>query len=283
MDNSRQNKDNSEHVGWGKLASGERMPAIGTGGPALVSPSCPSFTDNRQLHGGPSLASRSCPTLPILDSTMNARSVSDTPEAETLDALFRALSERAEPVTTGLLCRALKDVAPCSEKKAGELLEQQVKLGRVFRFVPVQRKAVRYWHADLATYSRQAMLSALEKPQSASDLEKALAKRLGDLTKRQRQELLDRLMEERRVYAHPKLPSGRAVKYSIHIPDPSDYLRASIGRLLKQIESTAGKLTQFGVSAHQTLEAAIRLLVQRSAFSGQLSAFERRLYSSRSA
>ncbi|MGO8748516.1 MAG: hypothetical protein ACLQNE_21280 [Thermoguttaceae bacterium] len=191
---------------------------------------------------------------------MATRASSIAPEAEILDALLRALAAADEPMTAAALHRGLKGCVRCSESRARTILQGQAELGRIFQFAPYFGKAPRYWHADLATYAEQAMLRVLEKPQSATALEQSLAKRLADLSKAQRQGLLNRLVEEGRALAHPKLPGGKACKYCVHPPDPRDYLRAAIARLRKQIDQTGSRLAPLGVSTEQLFAAAIELL-----------------------
>jgi len=183
------------------------------------------------------------------------------PEADVEQVLFGLLDGASEPQTASQLSGRLEGPLRPLGRQLPALLEEQARAGRLVRFAPFRGKASRYWTRDHAAYARGLIHGALaEKPRSASDLEKSVAKRLGDLTKAQRQALLDQMVAEGKVYRLPNLPGSRTPRYSLSPPDPRDYLRTPVGRLRKQIERLAEGLARFGVTPEDTFSAAVELL-----------------------
>ena len=181
-----------------------------------------------------------------------------TLEADVGQVIVGLLEGADEPQTASQLSGRLEGPLRRLGRQLPELLEGQARAGRVVRFAPFRGKAPRYWTRDHAAYARGLIRAALaERPRSGSDLEKAVAKRLGDLTKAQRQAILDQMVAERKVYRLPNLPGSRAPRYSLSPPDPRDYLRTPVGRLRKQIERLAEELARFGVAPEETFSAAV--------------------------
>ena len=129
-----------------------------------------------------------------------------------------------------------------------------------FNSLPISAKCRGIGMPIWATYAEQAMLAGAGETPIGNRLGAKLGQCLADLSKAQRQGLLNRLVEEGRRPAHPKLPGGKACKYCVHPPDPRDYLRAAIARLRKQIDQTGSRLAPLGVSTEQLFAAAIELL-----------------------
>ncbi len=184
-----------------------------------------------------------------------------TAETDVGEALFGLLQGAAEPQTASQLSGRLTGPMRPLGRQLPALLEEQIRARRLVRFAPFRGKALRYWTRDHAAYARGLIQAALaDKPRSASDLEKSIAKRLADLTKAQRQAILDQMVAERKVYRLPNLPGSRTPRYSLSPPDPRDYLRTPVGRLRRQIERLAEELARFGVATEDTFSAAVELL-----------------------
>ena len=184
-----------------------------------------------------------------------------TPEADPNQVLWDLLAGSGEPQTAAQLSGRLKGLPRPLVRQVPAALEGQVAAGRLTRFAPFRGKAPRYWTLDHATYGRSLIEQALANgPRTATDLEKSIAKRLGDLAKARRQALLDQMVAEGRIYRLPSLPGSRSTRYSLSPPDPRDYLRTPVSRLRHQLDRLAEELARFGVTPEETFSAAVELL-----------------------
>jgi hypothetical protein len=199
-----------------------------------------------------------------------------TPDSDLKQVVWSLLCGAEEPWTASQLSSRLEGSLKRLSRQLPALLDEQARAGRLVRFAPFRGKAPRYWTRDHASYARGLIQGALsEKPRKSSDLEKAIAKRLGDLTKAQRQAILDQMVAEEKVYRLPNLPGSRTPRYSLAPPDPRDYLRTPMNRLRRQVERLAQTLASFGVTPEQTFSAAVELLGWKAADAAAQSAATR--------
>ena len=142
-----------------------------------------------------------------------------TPDSDLKQVVWSLLCGAEEPWTASQLSSRLEGSLKRLSRQLPALLDEQARAGRLVRFAPFRGKAPRYWTRDHASYARGLIQGALsEKPRTSSDLEKAIAKRLGDLTKAQRQAILDQMVAEEKVYRLPNLPGSRTPRYSLARP-----------------------------------------------------------------
>ena len=180
---------------------------------------------------------------------MATKQPAGTPETDLAQALWDLLSSAGEPQTASQLSGRLKEVPRPLVRQVPAILEGQVAAGRLTRFAPFRGKAPRYWTRDHATYARSLIEQALANgPRTSSDLEKAIAKRLGDFTKPQRQAVLDQMVAEGKVYRLPNLPGSRSTRYSLLAARPAGLPEDPGEPAPAQLDRLAKELARFGVA-----------------------------------
>lgn len=179
------------------------------------------------------------------------------PDDEILAQVQAVLDRSPEPVPSTKVASELKSVG-LPAKQWPEFLQRQAEAGKLHRFSPLRGTALRYWTRDLAAYARHVCLAAFAKgPQSAANVEKAMAKPLKELSKAQRQEVLDRLVREKMVFELPKLGGSKTRRYSTSPPDPREYVAAPAIAFRKKLDEVVRLLAAFGIPREQIVGAAL--------------------------
>jgi hypothetical protein len=183
------------------------------------------------------------------------------PESDVVEVILKTLQQAEEPLTLNYIHRSLRGPYRLCEEELRKLLQEQVAAARIFRFSPYKSKSPRFWHRDADTYARMSIVRVLNAGALKQlELEAKLSKRLADCPKTRRREILQQVLDEGQVVELPCLPGSRTVRYSVHRPDPRDYLRRLIGDFVRKIEQQSDRLLAVGVSQEATLAAARELL-----------------------
>ncbi len=183
--------------------------------------------------------------------------------SDTSELVLKVLEQFSSPMPVAKIRAALPKGSSLSDDLLLAALEQLASLKRIFRYCPYRCETARYWHANLATYVQQEIISVLKDfPLSFAVLDGKLAKRLADCPQAQRKEILERMIREGQVYQLPLLPGERTVLYSSAPPDPKNYMRSPMGAFVRSLVQVAKLLEPAGVPEEQTYTAASELLQQ---------------------
>ncbi len=195
--------------------------------------------------------------------------------SDTVDVVIKALRQVGEPVTAKKLRDQLRGPHRLSAEALTELLERQVAAGRLYRFLPYVSKMPRYGTDDHQQHACRVMEMVLATgPHTLQALQQRVTKRLADCPPSRRKELLESLVSEGRVRHLPPVPGSRTLRYGIHPPDPSEYVRKFVTDFLNRVQKQANQLALAGVGKQATWEAARQLLLDGLGANGPLATVE---------
>src|SRR5262245_24734182 len=127
--------------------------------------------------------------------------------SEAVACALRALQQSAQPLTVAKLAKAIPKSALKSKQDLPELLEQMVRAGEIRSH---KARSSVYWLPSLEGQASERILEALnEIPLTQTDLKSKLRSLLIGWPQTKRDEMLARLIKERRVYKVPPL-TGKA-------------------------------------------------------------------------
>jgi hypothetical protein len=174
-----------------------------------------------------------------------------SPHPEAVACALRALRESAQPLTVAKLAKAVPKSALKSKKDLPELLEQMVRAGQVRSH---KARSSVYWLPDLEGQASERILEALsEIPLTQTDLKSKLRSLLIGWPQTKRDEMLARLIREKRVYKVPPL-TGKAFLLSARDEaTPQDYVRLAL-------QLAADRLKTKGLTVEQVMAVAREVL-----------------------
>src|SRR5215510_16618937 len=130
-----------------------------------------------------------------------------TSHSEAVACVLRALQQSAQPMTVAKLAKAIPKSSLKSKKDLPELLEQMVRAGQIRSH---RARSSVYWEPNLEEQASERILEALsEIPLTQTDLKSKLRSLLIGWPQAKRDEMLARLIKEKRVYKVPPL-AGKA-------------------------------------------------------------------------
>ena len=174
---------------------------------------------------------------------------SSPPEA--VACALRALRESAQPLTVAKLAKAIPKSALKSKKDLPELLEQMVRAGQVRSH---KARSSVYWLPDLEDQASERILEALnEIPLTQTDLKSKLRSLLIGWPQTKRDEMLARLIKEKRVYKVPPLTGKAALLSARDEATPQDYVRLAL-------QLAVARLKTRGLTAEQVMAVAREVL-----------------------
>jgi hypothetical protein len=169
------------------------------------------------------------------------------------DAVLEIVSQSSEPCgAKQVQTRMAKPLRPPVDALP-HLLEDLVVRGKVYRWPPTRKGGLpRYWVHDPRTLTRKRILEALaDQALTSAEVGKALAKFKPRISAADRNHHLRVLVEEGKVFKHPKL--GRTERLGLHPPDPKPYLE----KVMAQFEAVCAKLATAGVSRADVAKAVL--------------------------
>lgn len=140
--------------------------------------------------------------------------------------ILRALDQSSQPLTVKKLEKAIPKSSLKSKKRLPELLRQMVKAGQIRSG---KARSMVYWLPSLESQASDRILDALsELPLTQTELKNKLRSLLIGWPKTNRNEILDRLIKEKRVYKVAPL-TGKARLLSARAePTPQDYIKLAL-------------------------------------------------------
>ncbi|HEY7184308.1 MAG TPA: hypothetical protein VIC84_22925 [Blastocatellia bacterium] len=171
---------------------------------------------------------------------------------EAVASALRALEQSAQPLTYTKLENAVPKSALNSKKDLPKLLEQMVKAGQIR-----SHKAVRssvYWLPSLEERASERILEALnEIPLTQTDLKNKLRSLLVGWPATRRDEMLARLIREKRVYKVKPLAGNAQLLSSRAEATPQDYIRLALQLAMDRLKS-------IGLTAEQVMNLVCEVL-----------------------
>src|SRR5262249_698601 len=139
---------------------------------------------------------------------------------------LRALHESAQPLTVAKLAKAIPKSALKSKKDLPELLKQMVRAGQVRSH---KARSSVYWLPNLEDQASERILEALyEIPLTQTDVKSKLRSLLIGWPQTKRDEMLARLIKEKRVYKVPPLTGKAALLSARDEATPQDYVSLAL-------------------------------------------------------
>jgi hypothetical protein len=173
--------------------------------------------------------------------------------SEAVACAIRALQQSAQPLTVAKLAKAIPKSALKSKKDLPELLEQMVRAGQIRSH---KARSSVYWLPSLEEQASERILEALnEIPLTQTDLKSKLRSLLIGWPQTKRDEMLTRLMKEKRVYKVPPLTGKAALLSARAEAAPEDYIRLAL-------QLAVARLKTRGLTAEQVMTVARGVLEQ---------------------
>ncbi len=195
---------------------------------------------------------------------MNAQSAT----SDEAGLLLKALQQAKRPLPATKLRSALPNTLRPSKGRLKQLLDELISLGQMRS--GSRGKSVYYWPPELEEEARARILEAIgNQPLTQGQLKGKFRSLLVGWPGNVLQQMLEQLIEERRVYKLPA-PAGRGFLLSAHPPDPRQYLQEPVRKLIdklykelaKELDKLAKKLAPVITTA--ALSVAARELLQQA-------------------
>ncbi|HKQ89574.1 MAG TPA: hypothetical protein VJZ77_02745 [Blastocatellia bacterium] len=173
---------------------------------------------------------------------------------EAVACALRALRESAQPLTVAKLAKAIPKSALKSKKDLPELLKQMVRAGQIRSH---KARSSVYWLPGLEEQASERILEALsEIPLTQTDLKSKLRSLLIGWPQTRRDEMLARLIKEKRVYKVPPL-TGKAALLSVRDEaTPQDYVRLALQLAVDRLKTRGLTVEQVLTVAREVLKPA---------------------------
>lgn len=179
---------------------------------------------------------------------MPGRAALEIPSAD-LDVLLRKIiAQGPDPLTTKRVRSALPSGYRIPLDQLNERLSALARGGLLFEW-PTRPK--QYAAHSLEAFVQEKIIEVLQrrKPLTTAALSKKLPKAARPLVVR----TLGRLLEEGRVWKHPKI--GRSEPYGLAPPDPLDYLRPKLDKLVDTFKTLGFSLSAIKEAFQHYLQA----------------------------
>src|SRR5215471_16024677 len=171
--------------------------------------------------------------------------------SEAVACALRALQQSAQPLTVSKLAKAIPKSALKSKKDLPELLEQMVRAGEIRSH---KARSSVYWLPSLEDQASERILEALnEIPLTQTDLKNKLRSLLIGWPPTRRDEILARLIREKRVYKVKPLAGNAQLLSSRSEATPQDYVRLAL-------QLAVARLKAIGLTAEQVMAVAREIL-----------------------
>jgi hypothetical protein len=163
---------------------------------------------------------------------------------EEIEVLFKTLQEAQEPLTVSQIRNQLPSGRfKLPEKQIAEILDDQLRKHRAYRFKPYGGKSDRYWTRSHEEYARETILMALNgNPLTRSELKKKTDAKLRDCSDDKRKNLLNELIKEGTVRKWPVLIGGRSELFSTRPPNSQFYIEHVLKSLGKKLGLSQAQL-----------------------------------------
>jgi hypothetical protein len=174
--------------------------------------------------------------------------------SEAVACALRALQQSAQPLPYTKLEKAIPTSALNSKKDLPKLLEQMVKAGQIRSH---KARSIVYWAPSLEDQAAERILEALnEIPLNKTDLKSKLRSILIGWPPAKRDEMIARLIKEKRVYKVRPL-TGNAQLLSARVEaTPQDYVKLALRLAIDKLKSKGLTAEQVMTVAREVLQPA---------------------------
>jgi hypothetical protein len=173
---------------------------------------------------------------------------------EAVACALRALRESAQPLTVAKLAKAIPKSALKSKKDLPELLEQMVRAGQIRSH---KARSSVYWLPGLEEQASERILEALsEIPLTQTDLKSKLRSLLIGWPQTRRDEMIARLIKEKRVYKVPPLTGKATLLSARDKATPQDYVRLALQLAVERLKTRGLTAEQVMTVAREVLQPA---------------------------
>jgi len=173
---------------------------------------------------------------------------------EAVACALRALRESAQPLTVAKLAKAIPKSALKSKKDLPELLEQMVRAGQIRSH---KARSSVYWLPGLEEQASERILEALsEIPLTQTDLKSKLRSLLIGWPQPRRDEMLARLIKEKRVYRVPPLTGKATLLSARDEATPQDYVRLALQLAVDRLKTRGLTVEQVLTVAREVFQPA---------------------------
>jgi hypothetical protein len=173
---------------------------------------------------------------------------------EAVACALRALRESAQPLTVAKLAKAIPKSALKSKKELPELLEQMVRAGQIRSH---KARSSVYWLPGLEEQASERILEALsEIPLTQTDLKSKLRSLLIGWPQTRRDEMIARLIKEKRVYKVPPLTGKATLLSARDKATPQDYVRLALQLAVDRLKTRGLTAEQVMIVAREVLQPA---------------------------
>ena len=173
---------------------------------------------------------------------------------EAVACALRALRESAQPLTVAKLAKAIPKSALKSKKELPELLEQMVRAGQIRSH---KARSSVYWLPGHEEQASERILEALsEIPLTQTDLKSKLRSLLIGWPQTRRDEMIARLIKEKRVYRVPPLTGKATLLSARDKATPQDYVRLALQLVVDRLKTRGLTAEQVMTVAREVLQPA---------------------------
>lgn len=170
---------------------------------------------------------------------------------ESVACALLALQQSEQPLNVAKIAKAVPKSTLKSKKDLPELLEQLVRSGQIRSH---KARSSVYWAPSLEQRASEKILEALsEIPLTRTGLKSKLSKLLIGWPPPKRDEMLARLIKEKRVYKVPPLTGKAALLSARAEATPQDYVNLAL-------QLAAARLKTRGLTAEQVMAVAREML-----------------------
>jgi hypothetical protein len=170
---------------------------------------------------------------------------------EAVACALRALRQSEQPLAITKLEKVIPKSALSSKKDLPKLLEQMVRAGQIRSH---KARSSVYWLPSLEEQASERILEALnEIPLTRTDLKNKLRSSLIGWPPTKRDEMLARLIKEKRVYKVPPLTGKATLLSARDEATPQDYVRLAL-------QLAVARLRTRGLTAEQVMAVAREVL-----------------------
>ncbi len=174
-----------------------------------------------------------------------------SPNSEAVSCVLRAMRQSSQPLGITKLGKTIPKSALKSKKDLPELLRQMVKSGQIRSN---NGRASVFWLPSLEEQASEKILEALSDiPMTQTDLKNKLRSLLIGWPPTKRDEMLARLLKEKRVYIVAPLTGKTSLLSARAEPTPQDYIRLAL-------QLAVARLKPAGLTADQVMTAAREIL-----------------------
>ena len=172
--------------------------------------------------------------------------------SEAIDFVLRALRQSSQPLTLTKIEKAIPRSAMKSRRDLPELLIEMIKAGQIRSH---EGRSSVYWLPSLEDQAYAKILKTLsEVPLTQAEIKSKLRNLLGGWPQRKRDEMLARLIREKRIYkVSPLIGSAELLSARPELT-PRDYIRLALQLAVNKLEPMGFTIEQVFATTHDLLQ-----------------------------